>query len=111
MVKPCAGECGQLVTFLGMYCKYCANRLGVSCDPEGKKKAANAKSNPINNPINNSRRAAARPALAKSDAELGLAKIVRHSPEYLRTVVAIALRRPDIKLLWAAGSQRRHACA
>ena len=30
---------------------------------------------------------------------------MRYSPEYLRTVVAIALRRPEIKLLWAAGSR------
>ena len=57
-----------------------------------------------NNPINNARRATARPVLDADDAELGLTNIVRYSPEYLRTLVAITLRRPSIMKLWAAGS-------
>ena len=101
MPTYCSCGCGAFVAKTGLFRKACAKRLGTVCDPRGVQKAANA----ISNPINNAARAAARPALAKSDAELGLAKIVRYSPEYLRTVVAIALRRPEIQLLWASGSR------
>ena len=105
MPSSCGCGCGAFVAKKGLFTKGCAKRLGTVCDPRGVQKAANAINNPINNPINNAARAAARPALSKSDAELGLAKIVRYSPEYLRTVVAIALRRPEIQLLWASGSR------
>ena len=101
MPSSCGCGCGAFVAKKGLFTKGCAKRLGTVCDPRGVQKAANAISNPIHNPA----RAAARPALAKSDAERGLAKIVRYSPEYLRTVVAIALRRPEIQLLWASGSR------
>ena len=105
MPSSCGCGCGAFVAKKGLFTKGCAKRLGVVCDPRGVQKAANAINNPIYGPIHNAARAAARPALSKSDAELGLAKIVRYSPEYLRTVVAIALRRPEIQLLWASGSR------
>ena len=105
MPAVCGCGCGAFVAKKGLFTKGCAKRLGTVCDPRGVQKAANAISNPINNPINNAARAAARPALSKSDAELYLAKIVRYTPEYLRTLVAIALRRPEIQLLWASGSR------
>ena len=105
MPSRCGCGCGAIVAQKGLFTKPCAKRLGTVCDPRGVQKAANAINNPIYGPIHNAARAAARPALAKSDAEPGLAKIVRYSPEYLRTVVAIALRRPEIQLLWASGSR------
>ena len=105
MPSSCGCGCGAFVAKKGLFTKGCAKRLGTVCDPRGVQKAANAINNPIYGPIHNAARAAARPALAKSDAEPGLAKIVRYSPEYLRTVVAIALRRPEIQLLWASGSR------
>ena len=84
----------------------------TSTDPSGKNKVANAKTNAkwnsINNPvwnsINNPVRPKAKPGFGKDDAELGLSKIVCYSPEYVRTLVAITLRRPEIMQLWAAGS-------
>ena len=79
MPSSCGCGCGAFVAKKGLFTKGCAKRLGTVCDPRGVQKAANA----ISNPINNAARAAARPALAKSDAELGLTKIVRYSPEYL----------------------------
>jgi hypothetical protein len=75
---------------------------GTSTDPSGKNKVANAKKHAIHNPLR--LRHKAKPGFGKDDAELGLSKIVRYSPEYVRTLVAITLRRPEIMQLWAAGS-------
>ena len=83
MPSSCGCGCGAFVAKKGLFTKGCAKRLGTVCDPRGVQKAANAINNPIYGPIHNAARAAARPALAKSDAELGLTKIVRYSPEYL----------------------------
>eukprot|EP00900_Chrysochromulina_parva_P018688 jgi/Chrpa1/26820/Chrysochromulina_OHIO_Genome00011143-RA len=73
---------------------------GTSTDPSGKNKVANAKTNAKWHPL----RAKAKPGFGKDDAERGLSKIVPYSPEYVRTLVAITLRRPEIMQLWAAGS-------
>ena len=82
MSEKCACGCGARVTYEGMFRKDCALRLGTTCNPNGVKKAANAKSNPINNPIRERKR---KDKLTASEAELGLEKIVRYSDGYLRS--------------------------
>ena len=74
--------------------------MGTVCE----NKVANAKTNAKWFPINRLLKTAARPALGKDAVELGLSKIVRYSPEYLRACVAITLHRPDVMQIWAAGS-------
>jgi hypothetical protein len=107
---PCTGGCGRMLTFAACYCKFCSKELGVPCDPEGKKKKYNDKSNPIHNPVNNPKRhlvdqGARRADTRASTAALpNLSNILRYSDEYLRACVAMAFRRPEVMEIWAAGS-------
>jgi hypothetical protein len=108
--NPCTGGCGRMLTFVGCYCKFCSKELGVPCDPEGKKKAYNDKSNPIHNPFNNPKSALVRLDARRTDKRAStaalpnLSNILRYSDEYLRACVAMAFRRPEVMEIWAAGS-------
>lgn len=55
----CRGGCRKRVNYAGNSCKACAARLGVPCDPEGQRKAYNARTNPSTNahwnPINSAK--------------------------------------------------------